>query len=338
MELKANGNKISKKAIAPLFVIVAGICWGFIGVFSRFLSAGGLNTVQTTASRATVTAVSLSICLLIVDRQKFKIDIKDLWMFFGTGVIAIVFCNICYFYTIQTTTLSIASILLYTSPSFVLILSFFLFKEKFTKQKVIALILAFTGCVLITGIIGSEHMNVTPFGILAGVASGFCYALYSIFGRIALKKYDPMTVTVYTFIVAAVCILPFSGAPDMVSIAVADPTVFLNMILLGIIATLIPFLLYTQGLKYMETGKASVMAFLEPMVSTIAGIIIFNEQITFQNIVGIALIFVSVVLLNIKIKLPKAEPTKQIEEGEGEPVSIETANVAPEVAYEHINH
>jgi len=202
--------------------------------------------------------------------------------------------------TIQETTLSIASILLYTAPCFVVILSSIIFKEKITLNKILALLMAFIGCILITGIIGMNSLNITGFGILTGLGSGICYALYSIFGRLALKKYDTLTVTVYTFIVASVGILPFSNMTEMIGNIVASKIVLTNVLLLGIVSTLVPFLLYTLGLKHMEAGKASVMAFVEPMVATIVGIIFFGEQLNIQNIVGIVLIFMSIILLNLK--------------------------------------
>ncbi|WFA10052.1 DMT family transporter [Tissierella sp. Yu-01] len=286
---------------APIYVILAAICWGLIGVFSRTLSDGGFSSIQITTSRCVVTAVAMTIYLFVKDRNKLKIDIKDIWYFLGTGIGSIVFFNICFFLTIQETTLSVASILLYTAPYFVVILSAIFFKEKITFQKIVALLVAFLGCVLVTEIIGGQTVKLTGIGLLTGIGSGLGYALYSIFGSIALKKYHTMTVTAYTFIVASLGILPFSYLGDMSNIFINNNVVRLNVFLIGIVSTLIAFLLYTKGLQNMEAGKASVIAFVEPMVATIAGIVIFNEKLNLQNILGIALIFISIVLLNIKM-------------------------------------
>lgn len=285
---------------APLYVILAGMCWGIIGIFARKLSENGFSSIQLTASRCAITAILLTVYLVFKDREKLKIDKKDIWYFIGTGIGSIIFFNIFYFMTIQETTLSIASILLYTAPCFVVILSSIIFKERITLNKILALLMAFIGCVLITGIIGMSSLNITSFGILTGLGSGICYALYSIFGGLALKKYDTLTVTVYTFIVASVSILPFSNMTEMIQNIVTSKIVLSNVLLLGIVSTLVPFLLYTLGLKNMEAGKASVMAFVEPMVATIVGIILFGEQLNIQNIVGIILIFMSIILLNLK--------------------------------------
>lgn len=288
--------------MAPVLIILAGICWGIIGLFSRNLSQAGLNSLQITASRCIVTAVSLVLFLLVKDREKLRIKIKDLWIFFGTGVCSIVFFNICYFTTIKMATLSVASILLYTAPCFVMIMSAFFFKERITLRKVGALILAFGGCILITGIIGSSEASISGLAILTGLGAGFGYALYSIFGSIALKKYHPFTVTAYTFIVASLSLLPFSEGYGLLTLTLHKETVLINVVLLGIMSTLIPFLLYTKGLEHMEAGKASVMAFIEPMVATLVGIFIFSEGLSAANMTGIGLIFLSVLILNLKTR------------------------------------
>lgn len=182
------------------------------------------------------------------------------------------------------------------------------FKEKITSKKIIALIIAFMGCILITEVIGVQTIKLTNLGILTGIGSGLGYALYSIFGRVALRKYETITVTSYTFIVASLSLIPFSNLSYMGKIFINNSTVLINVLLLGLLSTLLPFLLYTKGLQNMEAGKASIMAFVEPMVATLAGIILFKEKIHIQNVAGIMLIFISLVLLN----LPKKADTEAI--------------------------
>ena len=212
---------MQKKEMAGLMVIAAGCLWGVIGLFSRKLSAVGFDAVQITALRSLVTAVGLFLLLFCKDRKLCRIDWKDLWMFLGTGICSIAGFNIFYFVTISITTLSVAAILLYTAPFFVMVLSAVLFHEKITAQKVKGLVLALAGCICTTGIF-SGSIHVTVLGILTGVASGFCYALYSIFGKFALKKYTSETVTLYTFLMASAAMLPLSHPADMFSLAVSD--------------------------------------------------------------------------------------------------------------------
>ena len=137
-------------------------------------------------------------------------------------------------------------------------------------------------------------------GFLLGLGSGLGYALYTIFGKFALRKYHPFTLTFYTFAVAGICLIPFSDLPHMADVAVNVDGALLWMLALGILITTVPYFLYNFGLKGLDAGIASVMAFIEPMVATIAGFVIYNEAPNVFNILGILMILFAVVLLNIR--------------------------------------
>lgn len=291
-----------------IYVIIAGICWGVIGLFTRRMSEVGLGAVQITFLRNFFATIVLLVVMLIKDKSSLKIHLKDIWLFLGTGICSIAFFNICYFKAIQITSLSVAAILLYTAPAMVMVMSLIFFKEKVTVQKITALLFAFAGCIFTTGIIGSRP-SISGIGVLIGLGSGFGYALYSIFGTVASKKYNPYTISFYTFFIAAAVLLPLSRPAEEISIIKSNPQLIIVAFLLAVISTAVPFICYTTGLKSMEAGKASIMAFIEPMVATVCGIAIFKEKLTSFNIIGILLIFVSVVLLNIKLN-KKAENGK----------------------------
>lgn len=280
---------------APFYILGAGICWGLIGLFSRHLAALGYSPVQITFGRAMVTAIVMVLWMAQRHRADLCIAKRDIWMFLGTGLCSIVFFNICYFTAISLTTLSMAAILLYTAPSIVMIFSVILFKERFTPRKACCLVLAFIGCALVSGI-GSGAINV--LGILAGLGSGLGYALYSIFGRYALRKYTPFTVTTWTFIIASMGLLGFCHVDIMAETAVLHPLAVVWLILLGLISTTVPFVLYTQGLQHMDAGKASIIASIEPLTSTVIGVAVFQETLTLIGGIGILCIISAVVLLN----------------------------------------
>lgn len=284
---------------SELFVLLAGICWGMIGLFTRSLSKAGFDSIQITFLRNLFAAAVLFVILMVKDRKSLRLHLRDLWIFLGTGICSIAFFNICYFKAIELTGLSVAAILLYTAPAMVMLMSCVFFKEHIGRRKILALFFAFAGCLFTTGIIGAE-LDVNITGILIGLGSGFGYALYSIFGTIATRKYSTFTITFYTFFIAAVGLLPFSQPLEQVELMEGNPLQIGVVFLLATISTVVPFLCYTTGLKSMEAGKASVMAFIEPMVATIIGIVIFKEQLNVHNVIGILLIFMSVILLNLK--------------------------------------
>jgi drug/metabolite transporter (DMT)-like permease len=290
------------KKLAPIFILIAGILWGCLGIFVRQLNNYGLFSMDIVLVRAIVTCIFMAVFLLCYDRNLFKIKLKDIWCFVGTGICSIVFFNYCYFKAISMTSLAVAAILLYTAPAIVMILSFLLFKEALTKRKIISLIMTFAGCVLVTGIT-TEGGNITGRGILTGLGAGLGYALYSIFSRYALQKgYHSFTITFYTFLISSVAAL-FLVDTSYVYEQVANNNVVIELcICLGIICTVIPYLTYTIGLKYMDNSRASIIASVEPVTASIIGIIIYNEKITFYGVAGIVLVLVALFICNKTVK------------------------------------
>ena len=283
-------------------ILTAATGWGLIGLFTRPLTAAGLSALQVTFVRSVIVFVGMGLFLLVKDRSLLRIDLRDLWIFLGTGLVSIVFFNVCYFTTIQMTTLAAASILLYTAPCFVMLMSAVFFQEKITAQKLAALALAFGGCVLVSGI-GAG--GITPFGLLTGVGAGLGYAMYSIFSKIALKKYHTFTVIFYTFVVSTACLAPFVHVGQGLAVVTGSGRTLLLALGLGVVSTFMPYVFYTGGLEHVEAGRASVLAFAEPMVATLAGIVVFHEQLNAKNAAGIALIFLAIVLLNIPLHRQK---------------------------------
>ena len=199
--------------------------------------------------------------------------------------------------------LSTAAILLYTSPIWIMLMAALFFHEKLNAKKLIALGLAFAGCVLVSGISGD---GITVVGLLLGLGSGLGYGLYSILGTVALRRYSPYTVTTWTFIFAAcgswcVCrpanmILKFTGAEKL-------PLLLGFCVLTALVTAVIPFLTYTLGLRTVEASKAGIIATLEPVVATIIGIVCFGEGLTILSAVGILLVLAAVVVLNVDTRV-----------------------------------
>ncbi len=282
-----------KNLLSNLMILAAAAGWGVIGVFSRPLAALGLSPIQITFTRSLITALLMGLFLALKDPSLFKVRLRDFWLFLGSGLLSIVFFNVCYFMTIEKTTLATASVLLYTAPCFVMLMSALFFGEKITFRKIAALVFAFGGCVLAGGFAGG---HISLGALMTGIGSGLGYALYSIFGKAALKKYSQFTIIFYTFAVASLGLLPFSGVGHIVSVLSNDG--LFTALGLGVFSTFLPFVLYTQGLTKVDAGKASVLAFAEPMVATVAGIVLFHETLTLRSAAGIILIFTAIILLS----------------------------------------
>ncbi len=289
------------KTNGTLLIILAGIFWGSMGIFVRGLTAlAGFTSIQIVCVRLTVAALTFALILLIKDARGFRIRIKDIPLFLGLGFCSILFFTTCYFTAIRMMTLSIAAILLYTSPIWVMLLSLLLFHEKMTRPKFVALVISFLGCIFVSGI-GSGGSAVTPAGILIGLGAGLGYGLYSILGTLALRRYSTYTVTAYTFVTAAAGSLFISSLPDLwhkITACTSKPYLYILIVLTGLVTAVIPFLLYTLGLKQVEASRAAILATIEPMVATLIGVVVFHEYLTVLSVLGILCILAAIILLN----------------------------------------
>lgn len=300
MKSDKESKRTAGRVGCPLLVLAAGSLWGLMGLLVRSLNEAGLSSMEICFVRAIIAFICMLAGLLLLDRKALKIRLKDIWCFVGTGAFSVTFFNYCYFKTMTLTSLSVAAVLLYTSPAFVMLLSAVLFKEKLTRQKAAALILAFAGCCFVSGIVGGAGA-LSLKGILYGLGAGFGYALYSIFGRYALERnYSSITISFYTFLFAALSSVFFVDSGKVLSTVGSSFQFGVRTVFLVLLVTLIPYLSYTGGLKGMENGTASVLASIEPVVATLVGILVYHEKMNIWNLLGICLVLGSIVLINIR--------------------------------------
>ena len=279
-----NVSEQSEKIRGILFVLAAGICWGSIGPFIRTFNKAGLYSLDIVVLRSISTTIFLFLFLLVYDRRLLKIRLRDIWCFIGTGIVSMAFFNFCYFSLITISTLSVAAVMLYTAPVFVMILSAILFRERMTKNKAAALLLTVLGCIFVTG----------------------GYALYSIFSRFALRKgYHSFTISFYTFLFASIATIPMADFRKIAAVGTSSLFMLLFCLFSGFVTTALPYILYNFGLAGMENGQAAIIASIEPVVATLLGFFAFHERLTGGNLIGIVLVLAAIVLSKLYKKLPE---------------------------------
>lgn len=287
-------TKPSRKS-AYASILLAAALWGIIGLWNRRLMAGGLSPTGIVTVRNFGGMVLLCAVFAVKDRSVFRVKKEHLKYFFGTGIVSVMLFTICYFSCQQICSLAVASILLYTAPSFVVVLSAILWKEPITRRKLAALFLTLLGCAMVCGLF-SGTVTVTLTGVLLGLGAGFFYALYSIFGRYALAHYDSMTVTVWTFLFAGPASLLLIRPADLTALD-SDIAMPMTAVCLVVFSTVLPYLFYTAGLSKVESGKASIIASLEPVVASLAGVAAFGEPMTAMTAAGILCVLGGVAIL-----------------------------------------
>ena len=278
-----------------IYVALACMFWGTSGLFVNALSPFGLTSMHMTCIRGVVSAVFMIIYCLIVNREYFKFTKKQILLYCASGI-GMFLTAWSYFVSMQASSVSTAVVLMYTAPIFVMIYSVTFLGEKFGLLKGISLLCMIIGCGLVSGIIGGLKYTFTGIGF--GLLSGIAYSAYNIFTKIQMKhECKPITASMYCFIVMSVITLLLSKPVEIVSVAQNSPESIIIMIGCGLCTCVIPYFLYTLGLKELDAGTASSLGILEPMSAIILSVIFLDEKLDVFSITGIVLIITAVFML-----------------------------------------
>ncbi len=270
----------------------AAVLWGTLGVAVRSLLASGLSPLQAAAWRASGAFAVLLIYCLLVNRPALRVRRRDLPLLAAFGAVSVAGFMTIYFMAIDLTTIATAAVLMYTAPAWVVILARAFYGEAMTPMKTAAVGFTFAGCALVVGAFGPGALRLSTPGLMAGLGAGLTYALYSIFGKAALRRHSPLTTVVFTLGFGAVFLIAASGGLPVVRTAILP-------VLAYVVAapTCAAYLLYIAGLRQIEAGRASVVATLEPVVAALAGTLLLREPMSAAQWGGAALVLGGVILV-----------------------------------------
>ena len=259
-------------------VIASAVLWGLYGSFVTVLTSMGLSQNAMVFLRMFATSIPVGILMFATDRSAFKVRPADIPLFIANGVLSLLFFVFCYTSAIKVTKIA---------------------------RKVFCCLLAVVGCAFASGIGGELFSGtgsgslITPAGLLLGLGAGLGYALYSIFSRIILNRgYSVYTNVCYSFGVAMISFFILSCADGSVSQVFGSPSRTALALLCGILTGSLAYVLYTAGMKGMETSRAAQLTTIEPVTAAILGSVLFHQPLSVWEIAGIAMVVGSVVMMN----------------------------------------
>ncbi|NCC16976.1 MAG: EamA family transporter [Clostridia bacterium] len=298
---------------AALLVVLSSIIWATGGPIIKILLDHGLTENEIFFSKALFCAVSIVVFDMLFRKKISKIKSKkDLLLLLICGVVGYLFYGMFYGYAVRRIPISVAVILVYMAPALVTLYSAVFFKEKLTGMKKICLFLIMLGCVLVTGVFNEGLGKLSLAGVLWGLASGICFAVYSITSSVLMKKYDAWTVTTYNFIFSLAAISFMVDIPQAIGKVFADRTLLLTCIYFAVFCGTISNLVYVKAMEYIPASTAAMITTIEPTATCMIGFIFFKEEINLLKMIGVVLIVAAVIRLNYN----KATEVEDVLEGE----------------------
>lgn len=278
-------------------ILLAGCFWGVIGLFTRNLADLGMTSAGVLIVRSGGCAALFILWALWKDPKLLRFRIRDGWLFLLFGGMTFFF-TYCYYQSIDRGSLSMACTLMYSAPVFVMILSLFVFGERFSRRKLAALVCAVIGCTLVSGALEGKASAGTA-GVIFGLLAGIGYASYSVcIKALSNRGYDSLTINAWGWLLCTAAGIAVWGPSPALPMVESARGALLSVGLI-VVAGFLPSLLYSLGLRGEEAGRGAVMASVEPVVASLTGLLVFGEAPTPLGVLGIVLVLGAVVLLNL---------------------------------------
>lgn len=287
------------KKIYLLLPIIAGIMFGSTGIFVRTLTENGVDSTTLLFLRFSIAILYIAIAIFLTDKSLLKINKEDIPLFILCGL-CILGLNLCYNSSINTVPLSLAAILLSTAPVFVLVLEYFLFKEKITSIKVLCVILVLIGCTLVTGLLEENSIDISWIGIIAGIGSAIFWAIYSVTSRKSIDMgRHTFTILLYSLITITIVTIPFTSFTQIANFVSLNPVPNVLFLLLhSLVSFALPYVFITISLNHMDAGTAVILSSGEPIAALAFGMIFYMEMPTVLMVCGVVITIVALILLS----------------------------------------
>ena len=265
----------------------AALLWGLLGPVSRYLFAAGISPIEAGFFRALITWIFFGIHA--VAKREVMVETKDMPILFAFGFVGIALFYAANMIAIDTGGAALASVLLYTAPFWVALFSYFLFGERMTLLKGVAMALAVAGvwgiCMDGRPVAGDSIGTAVFWGLTAGI----CYSLYYIIGKKFSGTYPPYTLFFWILPTGILGLLPF------VEFSTKNPINWFHLILLAFFSYSANSLYYI-GLRYLAPTRAVLTATLEPVVATFFAWLLWDETLGLLGYGGSVLILIGVLL------------------------------------------
>lgn len=288
----------SSRISGILIVITATICWATSGIFiNLIIRESGLSAVGLAFWRDLTTAILLLIGILIIKPQLLIVKRKDLPWLIGMGAISIGIFHVFWNQAVVMIGASLATVVQCNAPIFVTIMAWFLFGEKITNRKIIAVILAAAGTILVSGISRAGEWKIVPLGLLIALGSAITYGSLSLFGKKLSGQYNAWTIMFYIFTFGTLTLFAVQlGQPDPWPESQSFLPLFIGFVLFS---TILGFGLYTSALKILPASVASITATSEIFFASILAYIFLKERMDLWQILGSVLIIAGVILVSL---------------------------------------
>ena len=301
-------EKAKTRRLWTFLATMAAVMWGISGLFAKglFNISSKITPMWLTQIRLIVSGIVLLILAAIL-KQKPVATLKnrhDAWVILAYGIFGLLPVQLFYFMCIQVANASIATILQFIGPFFVLGYLALTHKQVMRRLDILAAICAFIGVFLLSTHGQFNHLAITPVALFWGLLSAVGEATYTLIPVNIVKRVSSMVVTGWGMLFAGISLViihpQFQAIPN-------KPAVWFYTGAVIVIGTIIPFQIMANALRYVVPSTASLLDAFEPFSATVGSVICFGLVMMPMDWVGSILVVLAAMALNFVPKRIRQE-------------------------------
>lgn len=293
-------TRLRQRRLWAFLAALACVMWGISGLFAKELF--NISPDITPIWLSQIRMITSGIVLLIVAglvQQKPLATMKnrhDAWVIIAYGIFGLLPVQLFYFIVVQKANASIATILQFVGPFFVMAYLALTHRQVLRNVDIMAAIAAFIGVVLLATHGNFSHLTITPEVLFWGLLSAVGVATNTLIPINVLKRVSSLVVTGWGLLSAGICLLLVHPAWPRIP---NDPRVWICVTSVIIIGTIIPFQLMTNSLRFIKPSTASLLDAFEPFSATVGSVLVFGLVMVPLDWVGSLLVVLSAMALNL---------------------------------------
>jgi len=285
------------KKISLISLILSMAIFGTIGIFRNYIP---FPSAFLAMARGLIGSAFILVFLIITKKGVcFSAIKKNLPILIITG--AFIGINwILLFEAYKYTSVAVATLCYYMAPLFVTAASAVFYKEKLTPKKIICIITAIMGMVLVSGITDGTLSSTGEFiGIVLGIGAALFYASVTLLSK-KVKDISSFDMTLVQLFSAAIVVMPYSLIFEEITFKGADSSAIWLVLLVGVVHTGIAYVMYFTSVKNLEASRVAIFSYLDPIIAIVLSALILKEDTTLAVGIGAVMILVSAFVSEVK--------------------------------------
>ncbi len=261
------------------------ISMAVFGTLAPFVRQIAVSSGELALYRAVLASLLIgSFLLLTKQRLSFRSLKKEFFLLILSGV-AMGFNWILLFEAYKYTTVAIATLSYYFAPVIVTLVCPLLFKEKLSKKQILCFVMSTFGLSLVIGITNLGRGGNDVIGIAFGLSAAVLYAAVILTNKF-IKGVTGIHRTFLQFLAAVVVLLPYVLFTSGINLSSLDFTGWGCLLVVGIVHTGITYCLYFTALKDLSGQEAAILSYIDPLVAVLIGILVLQEPLSWQQMIG----------------------------------------------------